>query len=322
MPSVSKIYPCTNFEFKESHFIKYAVTKWDEEKGKYVPVMLTGRKQLWFVIEIYENLDVGFVVYDAETDTVPFYASEFKDYMDEYVDFDGARPDRIYDGWWVIWDYMRANKEVPNFRIPNELGLQMADSDKRAEFITGYLEDIRAFLHNHLKGQFDYYEKDKLKALEQAAHLLQKGDEQEAGKVIKAEYPFAPVSREERRYTPLEMMEQFFRDGFIDRYSGERLINPGMLRVLSQKLPDEFPYQAHWKTDECHMAYWDYQPTIDHIVPIALGGADAPENWATTSMRNNSAKSNFTLEQLGWSLKEKGNLKEWDGLSREFLAIV
>ncbi len=57
-----------------------------------------------------------------------------------------------------------------------------------------------------------------------------------------------------------------------------------MLRVMSEKMPDVFPFQAHWKTDECHMAYWDYQPTVDHIKPIALGGKDKPSNWAATSM--------------------------------------
>lgn len=30
-------------------------------------------------------------------------------------------------------------------------------------------------------------------------------------------------------------MEQFFRDGFIDRYSGKKLINPGMLLTMSVK---------------------------------------------------------------------------------------
>ena len=87
-------------------------------------------------------------------------------------------------------------------------------------------------------------------------------------------------------------------------------------------IPKAFPYQAHWKTEECHIAYWEYQPTIDHIYPVSLGGADSKENWATTSMMNNSAKSNFTLEQLNWTLKAKGDIRDWDGLSRMFVDIV
>ena len=67
------------------------------------------------------------------------------------------------------------------------------------------------------------------------------------------------------------------------------------------------------------MAYWEYQPTIDHIFPVSLGGKDDPSNWATTSMMHNLAKGNFTLEQLGWSLKESGDIRQWDGLSKLFV---
>lgn len=163
---------------------------------------------------------------------------------------------------------------------------------------------------------------EKIDVLSVVAQAIVDGENEYAEKCIQNGYPFVPVRRESRSYTVKEMMEQFFRDGFIDRYTGEKLVNPGMLRVMSAKIPDEFPYQAHWKTDECHMAYWDFQPTVDHIYPIALGGKDEPSNWASTSMLNNSAKSNFTLEQLGWTLKDPGNIKDWDGLSELFVKAV
>lgn len=158
--------------------------------------------------------------------------------------------------------------------------------------------------------------------LEQAASLLNNGDFISAAKTINEEYPFTPVKSNGRNYSVKQMLSQFFSDGFIDRYSGKRLVNPGMLRTFSELLPDAFPYQAHWKTDECHIAYWEYQPTIDHIHPVSLGGQDSPENWVTTSMMNNSAKGNFTLEQLNWILKEKGDIRKWDGLSKIFIQTV
>ena len=143
-----------------------------------------------------------------------------------------------------------------------------------------------------------------------------------AEKTIQECYPFVPIKNSGRHYSVKQMITQFFADGFVDRYSGKRLVNPGLLRILSLKLPEAFPYQSHWKTDACHIAYWDYQPTVDHIVPVSLGGADTPDNWATTSMMNNSAKGNFSLEQLGWTLKKKGDINQWDGLSKEFVALV
>jgi hypothetical protein len=165
-------------------------------------------------------------------------------------------------------------------------------------------------------------EYNKIDVLKKAAESIFEGNSELAKKYIEVGYPFTPVKRDTRTYTVQEMIEQFYRDGFVDRYSGERLINPGMLRVMSEKLPDVFPYQAHWKTEECHMAYWDFQPTVDHVKPIALGGKDQADNWASTSMVNNSSKSNFTLEQLGWTLKKPGDIEEWDGLSKVFIKIV
>lgn len=163
---------------------------------------------------------------------------------------------------------------------------------------------------------------EKIDVLKKTSDFLLDENVDAAKAIIKEEYGFHPVKREKRNYTIKQMVEQFYRDGFIDRYSGKKLVNPGMLRTLSELLPEEFPFQSHWKMDECHIAFWEFQPTLDHIYPIALGGADSFENWASTSMINNSIKSNFTLEQLGWSLKPKGEIKEWDGLSKQFVSLV
>ncbi len=159
-------------------------------------------------------------------------------------------------------------------------------------------------------------------AIFQAAVCIKNNDFLSAENIISNNYNFSPEETFKRRYTIKQMTEQFFKDGFIDRYSGKHLINPGMLRVISELIPNAFPYHSHWKADKCHKAYWQYQPTIDHICPVSLGGKDSEENWATTSMINNLAKSNFTLEQLGWTLKEKGDIKDWDGMSKLFIEIA
>ena len=61
---------------------------------------------------------------------------------------------------------------------------------------------------------------------------------------------------------------------------------------------------------------------MDHIYPVALGGADSEENWATTSMLHNSIKNNWTLEQLNWKLHDAGSYEEWDGLTTLFVELV
>jgi 5-methylcytosine-specific restriction endonuclease McrA len=163
---------------------------------------------------------------------------------------------------------------------------------------------------------------EKVRALEKAAQEILNGEIESAREVIKTEYPFKKLSSAGRNYTDKQKMEQFRRDGFIDRYSGQKLLNPGLLKVLSYYMPDVFPYHAHWKMEECHNAYWEFVPTVDHIYPVALGGADSEENWATTSMLHNSIKNNWTLEQLQWELYEAGNYEEWDGLTGLFVKLV
>lgn len=113
--------------------------------------------------------------------------------------------------------------------------------------------------------------------------------------------------RHRKFFTDKQKMGQFMKDGFLDRYTGEKLVTPGLLKVISFYFPDEFPYHAHWKMHSCHNAYWELVPTVDHIMPVALGGADDETNWATTSMLHNSIKSN-------WSMQDN-YIKKWHRLS-------
>ena len=163
---------------------------------------------------------------------------------------------------------------------------------------------------------------NKLDVIEFSANKLLHGEILEAKAIIDSEYPFKKLVSQGRNYTDKEKMEQFVRDGFIDRYSGEKLVNPGILKVLSYYMPDVFPYHAHWKMEECHNAYWEFVPTVDHIVPVALGGVDEKENWVTTSMLHNSIKSNWTLEQLNWNLHAAGNFSDYDGFTKLFVQLV
>jgi len=145
-------------------------------------------------------------------------------------------------------------------------------------------------------------------------------DTEKARSLLRTRLPHQPGARPRRGKLPLKVQFAIFhKDGYIDRYSGERLVFPGVLRLLSLLMPEEFPFHPNWKVDRCHAAYWHMSPTIDHVVPIARGGADDPSNMVTTSMLRNSAKLSWTLEELGWTLLPRGNEKAWDGLTRWFL---
>ena len=142
--------------------------------------------------------------------------------------------------------------------------------------------------------------------------------------IVKKKYPHNPRKKNERNnyQNLLKKTEIFRRDGFIDQYSGEKLIYPPVLKILSVLMKKAFPYQKHWKMSETHIAWWELIPTVDHVDPVARGGADKEENWVCTSQLRNSAKSNWKLEELGWEMKKKGDLKKWDGLMGWFMEYM
>jgi hypothetical protein len=161
---------------------------------------------------------------------------------------------------------------------------------------------------------------EKSLALAAACRVLMDEGSSQAEAIVRRDYPFIPVKATVRRFNMLKYTRAFMQDGFIDRYSGARLVFPPVLRVLSFALPGAFPYHPNWKTDRTHPAYWELSATLDHLLPVTRGGsADDPKNWVTTSMARNSAKSNWTVEELGWRLVPPGRMSEWDGLVTWFL---
>ena len=155
---------------------------------------------------------------------------------------------------------------------------------------------------------------EKINAIADALVALLDGGRRKAQEILREKYPFQPVERHRRTWTPRRALALFARDGFIDRYSGDRLVFPGALRALSVLVSDAFPAHPNWKMSETHFAYYELFPTIDHVLPVSRGGTDTADNQATTSMLRNQAKAHWTLEELGWSLHPPGDLAEWDGL--------
>ena len=152
-------------------------------------------------------------------------------------------------------------------------------------------------------------------------HLLA-GDMRSAADVANTRYPFVPIVPASRGYGEARCVAIFRRDGFTDRYSGEPLVFPGTLRLLSLLLPVQFPFQKNWRTAETHVMFWELFPTLDHVVPVCRGGTDDDTNLVTTSMLRNSAKANWLLEELGWELAAQRQMSNWDGLVGWFMRFL
>lgn len=160
---------------------------------------------------------------------------------------------------------------------------------------------------------------DKVDALAAVCTKLAADALDDAASILRRDFPFSPEPITPRQYGPLESTRIFVRDGFVDRYTGERLIYPPVFRILSFVLPDEFPFHPAWRADATHPAYWEHGATIDHVIPVSRGGADEPSNWVTTSVAHQGTKGELTLEELGWTLQPPGPPGRWDGMLGWFL---
>ncbi|MCX5856277.1 MAG: HNH endonuclease signature motif containing protein [Deltaproteobacteria bacterium] len=164
--------------------------------------------------------------------------------------------------------------------------------------------------------------KDKDDVIKTICGALSEGNIADASDIARREYPFFVPSLVTRNFNETQALRIFVRDGFVDRYSGKHLLFPPVLRLLSFLLPKEFPFHRNWKMKETHPIYWERFPTLDHIIPIARGGTDDADNLISTSMLRNSAKANWTLEELDWSVHPPGDMDQWDGMLSWFVKYM
>ena len=155
---------------------------------------------------------------------------------------------------------------------------------------------------------------DHGRVLQDIGRMIADGKISEASEYVLSEYPHRYIEYDKRNMSGEQTLKIFIRDGFIDRYSGKKLLFPGVLRIITQELGDVFPFHSNWKMSDCHIAYWEMMPTYDHVLPIARGGKNSPENIVTTSQIMNSAKSNFLIDEIGFKLHAPGDMNEWDGM--------
>jgi hypothetical protein len=126
-------------------------------------------------------------------------------------------------------------------------------------------------------------------------------------------WPHAATSRTERKISERQRFKVFKADGFRCRYSGDLLFFPPYLRSLSALWPEKFPYHRNGKSEITHIAYWSHIASLEHVEPVATGGAEAEDNWITTSMARNMVRSRFSLTALDWTVKPRAPLSDWDG---------
>ena len=117
--------------------------------------------QMWFRIEVDDNLFAGFCLFDMEAE--PQYANlkgcEVDDIPTELIDEAAKYLNRdIYDpsAWWFTWCYSNGKHQednyadVPNFREMNQCAINLVDSQKRKDFVKNSVKSFEKHLLKYL----------------------------------------------------------------------------------------------------------------------------------------------------------------------------
>lgn len=160
---------------------------------------------------------------------------------------------------------------------------------------------------------------DRALILSSVCRLITEDRIDSAKETLLRDYPRYGVSTTRTSWPIKRLVEIYVRDGFTDRYFGNRLVFPGTLRALSVLLGDSFPYHRNWKQSSTHPGFYELYPTIDHVIPVARGGPDDESNVVTTSMLHNSSKANWLIGELNWPAERAPIVTGWDGLLGWFM---
>ncbi len=95
---------------------------------------------------------------------------------------------------------------------------------------------------------------ERAEVVGEVCRAISKNANDEAASLLRRDYPFVPAAVTKRKYGPIQSTKVFVRDGFRDRYTGDRLVFPPVLRVLTTVLPNEFPCHPNWRKDVTHPA--------------------------------------------------------------------
>ena len=156
-----------------------------------------------------------------------------------------------------------------------------------------------------------------------ACAAVEKGKIEKAKEIISTNYPYSNFKNNLPETTVSRNLKVFMRDGFIDRYTGEKVILPVALSLLSFIIPDVFPLQKNWKYEGTHQAFYTIRAAVDKVNPADDYDKDL-STLVTTSYSNKIAKSNANLSDIGWKLLslEEIEKKRWDGLSGWFMKYL
>lgn len=148
MPQHEKFYDC----YSTYPGLNYVITRAHFQKSSL---------QLWFRIEVVDNLFAGIALFDTEAEPQSGYPKgyqvdhitpELLEETAQYLDRDIITPNY----WWLTWCYPNGKvqdddySDVPNFKTVNQCATDFVDPQKRREYVRKAVQVFEANLLTHL----------------------------------------------------------------------------------------------------------------------------------------------------------------------------
>lgn len=128
-----------------------------------------------------------------------------------------------------------------------------------------------------------------------------------------------PVAR--RSVSVRQIAAIYARDFYHCRYCGNAVILTPVMRLFARQYPEVLPYHRNWKAGMTHPAFMALSATLDHVDPIAFGGAlSDPKNLVCACWTCNAKKSDLSLAAIRWELQPQ-QPTDWDGLSGAYRTL-
>lgn len=135
-------YPGLNYVVKQASFQKKSL-------------------QMWFRIEIEQNLFAGFSLFDTEAEPQDGYLKGYQvnDITEDLINEASKYLDReiiVPENWWFAWNYSNGKRsyqeqEVPDFKAMNECAVSLVNPEKRKcyvkEAVAGFERSLLTKLH-------------------------------------------------------------------------------------------------------------------------------------------------------------------------------
>ncbi len=101
--------------------------------------------QMWFRIEIEQNLFAGFSLFDVEAEPQDGYSKGYQvnDITEDLINEAAKYLDReiiVPENWWFAWNYSNGKRsyqehEVPDFKAMNDCAVSLVDPEKRKDYV-------------------------------------------------------------------------------------------------------------------------------------------------------------------------------------------